>query len=287
MKENNKKISLVGFIGAPNSGKSTLFNCLIKQKISSVTHKVHTTRENIRGILTTDLTQLVFIDTPGFLQNPKFKLEKSITKKAFQEVANMDFICIILDAAKKSNLEDNILLNKDYYKSDAKIVLLLNKIDLLADKNKLLLFAAHAKKKGIDDVFMISALKNKGITDLENYLIKNSPDGDWLYSKNEVTDRSVKEIAQDITMEKLYMLLNKEIPYSLKVETELWKEDEGMVEVHHVITVLKENQKKIILGNQGDKIKQIRLMAQTGIKKLLGNKRVELFLFIKVRNNWL
>ncbi|WPX96468.1 GTPase Era [Candidatus Bandiella euplotis] len=281
----NKKTGYVCFLGAPNSGKSTLFNALLNQKISIVTHKVHTTRDNIQGIITEDNTQLIVIDTPGFLKSPKFKLEKAIAKKALQEVNNVDFICILIDAAKKNCLE-NPLLDRSYFQPKQDPILILNKIDLIREKEKLLLLAEEAKNKGFNHIFMISALNNKGVKALKSYLIDNCPVGEWHYDEDAITNRNMEQLAEDITMEQLYKLLNEEIPYSLKVETESWEEKENEITIHQVITVLKDNQKKIILGSKGEQIKKIGILAKASIYRLT-NKAVSLYLFVKVRENWM
>ncbi|WHA05094.1 GTPase Era [Candidatus Bandiella numerosa] len=281
----NKKIGYACLIGAPNSGKSTLLNALVNQKISAVTHKVHTTRDNIKGIVSKDNAQLIFIDTPGYLKNPKYKLEKSITKKSLQEIKNVDFICIIVDVAKKNCL-NNPLIDVTYFNSQENLIIIFNKVDLVKDKNQLLLLAQEAKAKGFNNIFMISAINNKGVTDFLNYLITNSPEGEWHYNEDEVTDRSIKQIAEDITMEQLYKFLNKEIPYNLKVETESWKETQNDITIHQVITVLKDSQKKIILGTNGENIKKISIISKREIEKLT-DKKIHLYLFIKVRDTWM
>ncbi|WP_236869994.1 GTPase Era [Candidatus Bandiella numerosa] len=281
----NKKIGYACLIGAPNSGKSTLLNALVNQKISAVTHKVHTTRDNIKGIVSKDNTQLIFIDTPGYLKNPKYKLEKSITKKSLQEIKNVDFICIIVDVAKKNCL-NNPLIDVTYFNSQDNLIIIFNKVDLVKDKNQLLLLAQEAKAKGFNNIFMVSAINNKGVTDFLNYLITNSQEGEWHYNEDEVTDRSIKQIAEDITMEQLYKFLNKEIPYNLKVETESWKETQNDVTIHQVITVLKDSQKKIILGTNGENIKKISIISKREIEKLT-DKKIHLYLFIKVRDTWM
>ena len=281
----NRKLAYVCLLGIPNSGKSTLFNLILDQKISIVTHKIHTTRDNIKGIITENNTQLIFIDTPGFLKSPKFKLEKAIVKKALQEINSADFLCIIIDAARKNCL-DNALLDHNYLKLKKKPILIFNKVDLIQDKTKLLLLSQNAKGKGFDQIFMISALKNKGVEKFRKYLIDNAPRGEWHYDENEITDRSIRQLAEDITREKLYELLNQEIPYSLKVETESWKETKDEVTIYQAITVLRNNQKKIILGTKGEQIKKVRVLAREDISKLT-NKKIYLYLFIKVRENWM
>jgi len=280
-----KKKGYLSFIGAPNSGKSTLFNSIIGKRISSVTHKIHTTRDNIRGIYTKNNTQLVFIDTPGYIKNPKRKLERSITKKSLQEIKYVDFVCIIIDISKKNCMRD-ILLDKSYYNNTKQLIVILNKIDLLEDKTMLLEYAKQVYDKGFSKIFMISAKNKKGIKDFLNFLLDSSPYGIWDYDKNTIIDRDTRKITEDATMEQLYKLLNKEIPYSLKVEVESWKEQNNSITIHHVITVLKESQKKIILGPNGSHIRKICMRSKAKIINLL-NKKVHLYLFVKVREKWI
>ena len=280
----NQKTGYTCLIGAPNSGKSTMFNLLIKQKISIVTHKAHTTRDKILGIITNYNTQLIFIDTPGYLKNPKHRLERLLTKKSLQEIRNVNFLCIVIDIATKNCLDDP-LINTEYFDSKQQLILIFNKVDLIKEKKKLLHLVQKAKNKGFYKIFMVSALKNYGVKDLFNYLVFNAPKGIWPYKDTDVTTRNIKKLAEDITMENLYTLLNKELPYQLKLQTESWKEKNNIITIHQSIMVLRNSQKKIILGTNGKNIKKISILSRKAIGILI-KKPVHLYLFIKV-SDWL
>ena len=280
----NQKIGYTCLVGAPNSGKSTIFNHLIKDNISIVTHKAHTTRDRIQGIITTQCTQLVFIDTPGYLKKPKHQLEKLLAKKSLQEIRNVDFICIIIDIATKNCL-DNPLLDTTYFHSRQKLILVFNKIDLIKEKNTLLHMIQKAKNRGFSNIFMVSALRNQGMKDLFNYLVLHSPEGIWHYKDTDVTTRSIKKLTEDITIGNLYKLLNKELPYQLQLQTESWQETSDVITIHQSITVLKDSQKRIILGTKGENIKKISIRSRKAIE-ILTKKIVHLYLFIKI-SNWL
>ena len=279
------KFARVCIIGHPNSGKSTLTNCLIGEKVSIVTRKMHTTRDNIIGLISEGDTQIAFVDTPGVLKNPRFKLEKTIVKRAFKELTGADFVCIVLDGTK--DIEHNILLDIEYYhKIPHKPVVVLNKIDLLSDKSKLIEIASKLKDKGFSHIFMISAKKGAGVEDLKNHYIDNASEGGWQHDPELITDRSLKRLAEDISREKLFKFFNKEIPYSLAVETEAWKEDDKKVVIHQVVFVLKESQKKVILSKSGDMLKMVSQQARNDIEKMVG-KKTHLYLFVKVKEKWM
>jgi GTP-binding protein Era len=281
-----QKFAEVCFIGAPNAGKSTLLNQLLGQKISIVTHKIHTTRDNIRGILSDESTQLVFTDTPGFLQRPKLALEKKIARKALKEIHSVHFVCILIDVSKSDCLQNDLLRHDFYEKLPHPPIVLLNKIDLMPNKEKLLPLLAELQQLNFTNVFMVSASKNKGVADLKKYLLQNAPAGDWQYAEEALTDRSVKVMAEDITREKLYNFLHKEIPYALTVQTESWQETESSVVLHHVILVSRSNQKNIMLGEKGEVMKKVGMQARADIGKMLG-KKVHLYLHVKVNEKWL
>ena len=281
-----QKFAEVCLIGAPNAGKSTLLNQLLGQKISIVTHKIHTTRDNIRGILSDSSTQLVFTDTPGFLQRPKLALEKKIARKALKEINSVNFVCILIDASKSSCLQNDLLRHDFYEKLSHPPIVLLNKIDLMPNKEKLLPLLAELQQLNFTNVFMVSASKNKGVADLKKYLLQNAPAGEWQYAEEDLTDRSVKVMAEDITREKLYNFLHKEIPYALTVQTESWQETESSVVLHQVILVSRSNQKNIMLGEKGEVMKKVGMQARADIGKMLG-KKVHLYLHVKVNEKWL
>ena len=162
-----------------------------------------------------------------------------------------------------------------------KTCIVFNKIDLVKIK-KFIKFSTKANNKGFNNIYDITITIKCQIFQL----ISKLPSGIWHYNEDDITDRSVKQLAEDVTIEQLYKLLNKEIPYNLKVETESWKEEEEVIIIHQIITVLKASQKKIILGTKGENIKKISIRSKAGIEKLT-NKKIHLYLFIKVRENWM
>ena len=281
----NKKILYICIIGAPNSGKSTLLNTIVNQKISIASYKPHTTRNNIKGIITKNNTQLIFIDTPGYLKKAKYQIEKSITKQCLKEIKNIDFICIVIDISKEHCLK-NPLINIIQIKSNKKIILIFNKIDLIKEKKILLHMAQIAKNKGFDNIFMISAINNKNVQSLLNYLLNNSFEENWYYKPNKFTNKTTKELAEDMTMEQIYKILKKEIPYNIKINTELWREEKKHILIHQTIKIKKQNQKIIILGKKGCNIKKISIQSKKQIE-ILSNKKIHLYLFIKIKEKYM
>ena len=278
-----QKILTVSIIGKPNAGKSTLLNCLIGQKISIVTHKVQTTRNVIRGILTDNNIQIVFIDSPGIFE-AKRRLERSMVRAAWSSVVGSDLIIIIIDINSKFDDEikkiiERIITQKLDY------IIVLNKIDLVSQHTE-------GNIKTIEDhykdtkILQISAKSDKGINALLEYLKSKSHYGNFLYPEEDVTNASSKFIAAEITREKLFLNLDEEIPYRLTVDTELWQEKhDGSIEIRQVIIVTRDAYKTIILGKNGSKIKVVGTQARKEINEALGIK-CHLFLFVKVRKDW-
>ena len=276
-----RKSLTVGIIGPTNAGKSTLINYLIGEKVSIVTHKVQTTRSQIRGILNIEDTQIIFIDTPGIFI-PKRLMESTMVRAAWSALAGVDLVMVVLDSSKGfTNTMKTILKKIKDYKS----ILVLNKIDIV-DKPKLLPLAAVINAEcNFDNTFMISALKSDGLDDLKSYLIKSSLEGDWFYEDDLITDAPLSFLAAEITREKLMLRVHKEIPYSVVVETELFEEIGDKYVFHQIIYVTKESYKKIILGKEGAVIQHIRISAVNEMQKVFSRK-IKLFLFVKVRSNW-
>jgi GTP-binding protein Era len=285
-KSNKQKCIVVAIAGEPNAGKSTLMNYIIGQKISIVSPKAQTTRSVVKGIITEGDTQIVFVDTPGIFKPSKARnLERTIVRTAWRNVKETEFVCLIVDASKRTTQATKMIV-EDLKKSEKRCILVLNKVDLIK-KIKLLAIAQEFNEHGIfEEIFMISAKTGHGVDDLKNYLIKIAPEGNWLYESDDITDSPMKLLASEITREKLFNHLSQELPYSVSVETEKWEEfKNGDVKVQQVIYVLKESQKGIVLGKRGALIKQIGEEARKEIGELIGTK-VHLFLFVKVKENW-
>lgn len=278
------KLLTVAIIGEPNAGKSTLLNTLIGEEISIVTHKVQTTRENIRGICNIDKTQIVFIDTPGIF-NATRTLEKAIVGNALGALDETDLVCVIIDLNKlKSKGYLNII--ERIKKSKKPIYALINKVDLI-EKTKLLPMIAELSQTGLfEEIFPISALKNQGVPHFKEFLISKAIPSPWIFEEDEITDKPMRFIAEEVTREQAFILLHEELPYSLKVETEKWEETLSAVKIYQCILLNKQSQKIIALGTHGNKIKEIGERSRKKIALLLG-KTVHLFLYIKVREDWI
>lgn len=280
------KFSQIAIVGAPNAGKSTLVNHLVGQKVSIVSPKVQTTRSILRGIMVEDNTQIVFIDTPGiFIPKKSRSLERAIAKCAWNELRDSDNICLIVDA--KEGVSDKIKKVAEELQNDKKrAILLINKVDVAGDKNTFQIAEEMNKYNIFDEIFPISAKTGKGVEELKQYLISKAPEGIWMYGEDEITDAPMRFLASEITREKIFLHMSKELPYSITVETESWKtKDNGINEINQIIYVQKDSQKGIVLGKKGSMIKQLGEEARKDIEELIGGK-VFLKLFVKVKEDW-
>ncbi|AJD52154.1 GTP-binding protein Era [Thalassospira sp. MBR-102] len=280
-----QRCGFVALVGAPNAGKSTLLNQLVGTKVSIVSPKVQTTRTRVRGIVMTDDAQLVFIDTPGIFA-PKRRLDRAMVKAAWNGADDADLVVLVIDAG--AGITDEVRAIIDQLKSqNRKAILAMNKVDKVADKEKLLrLSQEFFAEEVFTDVFMISAKKGSGTQDLVNFLAAKMPDGPWMFPEDDVSDMPLRLLAAEITREKLYYQLQQELPYSATVETELWEErKDGSVKLEQTIFVEREGQKAIILGKGGKRIKALGSDARKELEAIF-ERRVHLFLFVKVRENW-
>jgi GTP-binding protein Era len=275
----------VALIGAPNAGKSTLLNRLVGAKIAIVTHKVQTTRTKLLGIRMVDHAQVIFVDTPGIFK-PRRRLDRAMVSAAWAGAADADQIVLLIDAAR--GLEDDSKRILEGLKAAGrKAILVLNKIDLVK-KEKLLELAADINGIGpITETFMISALDGSGIDDLLAYLAKTLPRGPWLYPEDELTDAPLRQLAAEITREKIFINLHEELPYASTVETESWEEKkDGSVKISQVIYVQRDSQKAIVIGKGGQMLKLIGQKARADMEEAY-ERKVHLFLFVKVREGWI
>jgi GTPase len=275
-------------IGAPNAGKSTLLNRVVGAKIAIVTPKVQTTRNRIVGIALHGAAQLVFVDTPGIFA-PKRRLERAMVDAAWSGAADNDGLVLLIDAhAVRNDMpdRDTQALVATLKKQNRRAVVVLNKIDAV-ERGSLLNLAAWVDAQGIaDSIFMLSALNGDGVTDLLDNLTTRAPQGPWHYPEDQVSEIPLRQLASEITREKLFMGLRQELPYSLTVETESWEErKDGSVKIDQVVYVRRDSQKKIILGKGGQQIKKVGEDSRKELESLF-ERRVHLFLFVKVRDNW-
>ena len=283
--EDNRRAGFVALIGAPNAGKSTLMNHLVGAKVSIVTHKVQTTRAIIRGITIHNNSQIIFVDTPGIFK-PRRRLDKAMVTTAWGGARDADLVAFLIDCERgiTSDIED-ILVSLNDVKQPR--ILLLNKIDTVARETLLALAARANEKVPFEQTFMISALKGDGCNDLLDFLASALPQGPYLYPEDQISDLPMRQLAAEITREKLFLRLHQELPYASHVETESWKpEPKGGIRVDQVIYVERESQKKIIIGKSGSTIKAISMAARKEIAAAI-DEPVHLFLFVKVRENWI
>lgn len=278
------KSGFVALIGAPNAGKSTLVNQLVGTKVSIVTNKVQTTRALIRGIVVHDNAQIVLVDTPGIF-SPRRRLDRAMVSTAWNGAKDADIVMVIIDAQAGINEEVEAILEA-LPKINQEKILVLNKVDVIARPTLLELTAKLNEQAHFTRTFMVSALNGSGCRDLLEYLCKELPNGPWYYPEDEISDMPMRQLAAEITREKLYLRLHNELPYASTVETETWEErPDGSVKINQVIYVERDGQKKIVLGSKGETIKAIGQAARKELMEIL-EQNVHLFLFVKVRDNW-
>lgn len=274
----------VALIGAPNAGKSTLINQLVGTKVSIVTHKVQTTRALVRGIATHGTAQIVLVDTPGIFK-PKRRLDTAMVTTAWGGAKDADLILVLIDAERGIRGDADAILDKLADVRQPKI-LVLNKVDRVKPETLLTLTKAANERVAFARTFMVSALTGSGCKDLLDYLGEALPVGPWFYPEDQISDLPMRQLAAEITREKLYLRLHQELPYSSHVETEKWEEKkDGSVRIEQVIYVERDSQKSIVLGHKGETIRAIGEAARKEIGEILEQK-THLFLFVKVRENW-
>jgi len=279
-----RRCGFVALIGAPNVGKSTLINALVGAKVSIVTPKVQTTRALMRGIAIQGPAQLIFVDTPGIF-SPRRRLDRAMVGTAWGGAQDADVVALVIDA-DKGVLDDDEAILSGLGDVRAVKVLVLNKVDLI-DKPKLLALTQKLNEHAaFAATFMVSALSGSGVADLKSWFAAHVPAGPWLYPEDQISDAPLRQLAAEITREKLYLRLHQELPYQSTVETEVWKElRDGSVRIEQTIYVERESQRKIVLGKAGQAIKAIGAAARADITAAIEQK-VHLFLHVKVRQGW-
>ena len=278
------RCGFVALIGVPNAGKSTLLNALVGSKVSIVSHKVQTTRTQVRGLAIEGDAQIVFVDTPGIFK-PKRRLDRAMVTSAWGGAGDADVIALLIDARKGIDEENEAILQRLPDLRQPKI-LILNKIDLI-ERSRLLGLASELNAHlTFERTFMVSALTGDGVGDLRRALAERMPSGPWLYPEDQLSDAPLRMLAAEITREKIYERLHEELPYQSTVETEQWQErPDGSVRIEQTIYVERESQRKIVLGKGGQTIKTISQAARKELGELIETP-VHLFLYVKVRENW-
>lgn len=281
--EANFRTGYIAIIGRPNVGKSTLLNKLLQQKISITSKKAQTTRFRIHGILTEQQTQFIFVDTPGFQMQYTNRLNTAMNRVVTQSIQNVNVILFVIEAMRFDQRDVAIL---KILPESIPVILVVNKIDRLSDKNLLLPFLEEvAKAFRFAAIIPVSAMHKIQLAELLNAIRSYLPVNQPLYDKNEITDRSERFIASEFIREKLFRLIGDEIPYSTSVVVDQFKLEDHLHRIHATILVEKPNQKAIIIGKKGEKLKQIASQARKDMELLFGEK-VYLEVWVKVKSGW-
>jgi GTP-binding protein Era len=284
MTDETARCGYVALVGAPNAGKSTLLNRMVGAKVSIVSPKVQTTRSRVLGILLRDRSQLVFVDTPGIFA-PKRRLERAMVAAAWSGAEDADLVVLIVDASRGID-EDTRRIVAGLKGAGRRAVLALDKIDLVKREQLLGLADELHREEIFDPVFMISGVTGSGVDDLVAYLAKTVPEGPFLFPEDQLSDLPERLLAAEITREQVFRQLHDELPYESTVETEGWEEfKDGSAKISQTIFVRRPTQKSIVLGAGGKRIKQIGARARAELEAMFG-RRIHLFLFVKVREEW-
>jgi GTP-binding protein Era len=281
----NFRSGYVALIGRPNAGKSTLLNHLVGEKIAAVSNKPQTTRHKIKGIVTLDDGQIVFIDTPG-VHKPGYLLNRRMMSAVHDAILSVDVVVLLRDASVSTGNGDRFVLEL-VKESEKPAVLILNKIDKIKDKKELLpLIEFYSKEYEFQEIVPISALKGEAIDNLLKQIVKHLPTGEPLFAEDEMTDQPLRTLVAEMVREKILQTTGDEIPYVTAVVTETYDESDATVtRIQCAIFVERSSQKGIIIGKGGIKLKKIGTEARVDIEHLLG-KKVFLQLFVKVVEDW-
>ncbi|CRL12371.1 Bex protein [Phaeobacter italicus] len=281
------RAGFVALIGEPNAGKSTLLNRMVGAKVSIVTHKVQTTRARIRGVAMEGDSQIVFVDTPGLFR-PRRRLDRAMVAAAWGGAADADVVVLMVEAHRGiTEGVERILEGLQDIGEGRRIALAINKIDRVQSEVLLGLTKDLNERYDFSETFMISAERGHGVDALRQWLAQELPEGPWLYPEDQIADLPMRMIAAEMTREKLTLRLHQELPYQLTVETEHWEErKDGSAKIDQVIYVMRDGHKGIVLGKRGETIKAVSQAARAELEDFL-DRKVHLFLQVKVRPNWL
>ena len=278
------RCGVVAVIGAPNAGKSTLVNQLVGQKVAITSAKAQTTRARMLGIALHGEVQMILVDTPGIFA-PKRRLDRAMVSAAWEGAESADAVLLLVDPIKQRRHELEPLIEALAGRPEKKI-LVLNKVDRAKKEPLLALAQELSAKVAFDEIFFVSALTGDGVSEMKESLAKAMPEGPWMYPEDQVSDASERLLAAEITREQLYQQLHEELPYDSAVRPEQYKtRPDGSIEIHQQIVVARDNQRAIVLGKGGSRIKSIGEAARKELSEILGVK-VHLFLHVKVLENW-
>lgn len=276
------KAGFVNIVGNPNVGKSTLMNRLVGEKISIITSKSQTTRHRIKGIVNTDDYQIVFSDTPGVVK-PSYKMQEYMLEFSKSALVDADIILYVTDVVE--NIEKNLDFIDKVNKSDIPVLLVINKIDLTTQEKLEALFDKWKSLIPRAEIFPLSATENFNVDNLYKRIVELLPEGEPFFPKDELTDLPSRFFVNEIIREKILQYYDKEVPYSVEVEVEEFKEDDKRINIIAVIYVERSSQKGIIIGSQGEALKKVGTQARLDIEAFFG-KKVFLNLYVKVLKDW-
>lgn len=279
-----QKCGFIALVGRPNVGKSTLLNHMLGQKISITSRKPQTTRNNVTGIKTDGHCQLVFVDTPGLHLHHTSAMNRYMNKAAGTAIKDVDVVVFLVDRTQWTDEDESVARRLESIK--VPLIIAVNKCDQLDNKEVLLPHLQRLSERlQCREIVPISALKGMGLDRLESLLVKLVPEGDHMYPEDQITDRSSRFLAAEIVREKITRQLGAELPYQMAVEVEEFEQDGGILHIGAVILVERDGQKRILIGDKGDRIKKIGQQARLDIEALFDIK-VMLKLWVKVKSGW-
>lgn len=277
------KTGYVAIVGRPNVGKSTLLNHLIKQKISITSRKAQTTRHRIHGILTDTQSQFIFVDTPGFQTRHRNQLNQTMNRVVLQSMQDVDAVVFVIEAGRFGHEDEQVL---EKLPRNLPVVLVINKIDTLTDKLQLLPFIQKiAWLFEFSDIVPVSALQNRQLPALIEAIRQHLPENPPIFAEDEITDRNERFLASELLREKVFRQIGEEVPYSVSVAIEQFTVEGNLRRIHACILVERENQKAIIIGKQGKKLKEMATQARKDMEVLFDGK-VYLEVWVKVKSGW-
>ncbi len=281
----DKRCGVIAIVGRPNVGKSTLLNHLLGQKLSITSRKPQTTRNQVLGVRTDGHLQFIFVDTPGLHLEQSKAINQAMNKAASSALNGVDLILFLCDRAKWTE-EDEFVMSLIAQQSSP-VALVVNKVDLIQDQSTLLPFIEELSSRfEFDAVLPVSALRSRGLDELVKYLERHVPEGPHLFPEDQITDRSQRFLAAELVREKIIRQLGDELPYAAAVEIESFAEDDrGVLHIHALILVERDGQKKILIGESGDRLKSIGTSARKDMERAFDSK-VMLKLWVKVKSGW-
>lgn len=279
------RAGFVALVGRPNVGKSTLINLLVGEKISIISKKPQTTRHRIWGVCTEGNNQIIFVDTPGLHRKHKYQLNRYMNRVALHSIDDVDAIVFMVEALTWKEDDDWILSILE--KATVPVILLINKVDEVKDKSLLLPFVENlTKKMNFHQVFLISALKGDDLTAFKNCLIQLLPESPFLFPEDQITDKNESFLVAEIIREKLFRFLGQELPYNTTVTIDQIKREDKIIRVAATIWVEREGQKKIVIGEGGEKLKKIATQARLELENFF-TRKVFLQTWVKVKSGWM